>query len=73
MQKPETKANWKAIKTEIIHGLPEWSKDIPYQIKSIAIKDACLAVKEAKKKYKQTGLINKVRFRSRRNKIQSCC
>lgn len=72
LQKPETKANWKAIKTEIIHSLPEWAKDIPYQIKSMAIKDACLAVREAKKKYQQTGQINKVRFRSRRDKIQSC-
>ena len=52
--------------------MPEWSKDIPYQIKSIAIKDACTAVKEAKKKYKQTGQINKVKFRCRRDKIQSC-
>ena len=72
LQQPDTKANWKAIKTEIIQGLPEWSKEIPYQIKSIAIKDACLAVKAAKKKYKQTGQINKVKFRSRRDKIQSC-
>lgn len=52
--------------------MPEWSKEVPYQIKSIAIKDACLAVREAKKKYKQTGQINKVKFRSRRDKIQSC-
>ena len=52
--------------------MPKWSKEIPYQIKSIAIKDACLAVREAKKKYKQTGQINKVKFRSRRDKIQSC-
>ena len=31
-----------------------------------------MAVREAKKKYKQTGKIQKIRFRSRRNKIQSC-
>lgn len=72
LQCPGTKANWKAIKTGIIKSLPEWSKEIPYQIKSIAIKDACVAVREAKKKYKQTGVINKVKFRSRRDKIQSC-
>ncbi len=72
LQQPDTKANWKAIKIEIIHRLPEWSKDIPYQIKSIAIKDACLAVREAKKKYQKTGKINQVKFRSRRDKIQSC-
>ncbi|WP_424099885.1 RNA-guided endonuclease InsQ/TnpB family protein [Moorena producens] len=68
----ETKANWKAIKTDILNSLPEWCKVVPYQIKSIAIKDACTAVREAKKKYKKTGLINRVRFRSRKNPVQSC-
>ena len=68
----DTKANWKAIKTDIIKSLPHWAKEIPYQIKSIAIKDACTAVREAKKKYKKTGEIQKVKFRSRRDKIQSC-
>lgn len=72
LQQPDTKANWKAIKTGIICSLPEWSKEIPYQIKSIAVRDACLAVTAAKKKYKQTGQVQKVTFRSRRDKIQSC-
>ncbi len=72
LQQPGTKANWKAIKTDIIKSLPEWSKEIPYQIKSIAIKDACTAVKNAKKKYQQTGQVQSCKFRSRRDKIQSC-
>ena len=72
LQQPDTKANWKAIKTEIIRYLPDWAKEIPYQIKSMAIKDACTAVRFAKKKYKKTGKIQKVKFRSRRDKIQSC-
>ena len=72
LQQPVTKASWKAIKTDIIKSLPDWAKEIPYQIKSIAIKDACSAVKNAKKKYKQTGEIQKVKFRSRRDKVQSC-
>ena len=72
LQQPNTKANWKAIKTEIIRSLPDWAKEIPYQIKSMAIKDACTAVRLAKKKYKKTGKIQKVKFRSRRDKIQSC-
>ncbi|WP_293105462.1 helix-turn-helix domain-containing protein [Moorena sp. SIOASIH] len=41
----EVKANWKAIKTGILNDLPEWCKTVPYQIKSIAIKDACTAVR----------------------------
>jgi putative transposase len=71
LQQPETKANWKAIKTGILNNLPEWCKKVPYQIKSIAIKDACTAVSNAKKKYKQTGVIQQVKFRSRRDRMQS--
>jgi putative transposase len=72
LQQPDTQANWKAIKGGILDTLPEWCKEVPYQIKSIAIKDACTAVREAKKKYKLTGQTQKVKFRSRKDKIQSC-
>lgn len=72
LQQPETKANWKAIKTNIIQSLPDWAKPVPYQIKSIAIKDACTAVSNAKKKYKQTGQVQRVKFRSRKDRSQSC-
>ncbi|WP_424100218.1 helix-turn-helix domain-containing protein [Moorena producens] len=72
LQNGEVKANWKAIKTGILNDLPEWCKEVPYQIKSIAIKDACTAVREAKKNYKKTSQINRVRFRSRKNPVQSC-
>lgn len=67
LRQPDTKANWYEIKTGLIHNLPEWSKEVPYQIKSIGIKDACDAVKNAKLKFKQTGKIQKVKFRSRKN------
>lgn len=72
LENGEVKANWKAIKTGILNDLPEWCKAVPYQIKSIAIKDATAAVREAKKKYKKTGQVNRVRFRSRKNPVQSC-
>ncbi|NEP70242.1 MULTISPECIES: RNA-guided endonuclease TnpB family protein [Moorena] len=72
IQSGEVKANWKAIKTGILNDLPDWCKTVPYQIKSIAIKDACTSVREAKKKYKKTSQINRVKFRSRKNPTQSC-
>jgi putative transposase len=71
LQTPGTKANWKAIKTGILQSLPEWAKPVPYQIKSIAIKDACQAVKQAKKGFKNDGKIRKCRFRSRKDTQQS--
>jgi putative transposase len=72
LQEPDRKANWKAIKTGIINDLPEWAKEVPYQIKSIAVKDACEAVKNAQRKYQKTGEIQKVKFPSRKDKQQSC-
>lgn len=66
------KANWKAIKTGILNSLPDWCKPVPYQIKSIAIKDACKAVSNAKKKFKNGFGISKMRFRSRKDAVQSC-
>ena len=71
LQEPGTKANWMGIKTEILNGLPEWAKSVPFQIKSIAIKDACFAVKAAKKGFKKDGQIRKCRFRSRKDTKQS--
>ncbi|HEY9599719.1 MAG TPA: transposase, partial [Cyanophyceae cyanobacterium] len=56
----------------MLNSLPEWCREVPYQIKSLAIKDACTAVREAKKKYKLTGQIQNVKFRFRKDRIQSC-
>ena len=44
------KANWKAVKTVIIHGVPQRLKAAPYQVKSIAVRDACLAVSALKRR-----------------------
>ncbi len=71
LQQPDTKANWMAIKTEILNGLPDWAKPVPFQIKSIAIKDACAAVKAAKKGFGQDGQFRKCKFRSRKDTKQS--
>jgi putative transposase len=71
LQEAGTKANWKAIKTGILQSLPEWAKPVPYQIKSIAIKDACQSVKKAKADFKKTGKICRCQFRSRKDTKQS--
>ncbi|AFZ45050.1 transposase, IS605 OrfB family [Halothece sp. PCC 7418] len=72
LKQPETKANWKAIKGEILNSLPDWCSCVPYQIKSIAVKDACQAVSNAKKKCINGEGFNRVRFRSRKKPVQSC-
>ena len=72
LKQPGTKANWKSIKGEILKSLLEWSKETPYQIRSIAIRDACKAISAAKKKFKLTKVIQKVKFKSRKTPTQSC-
>ena len=72
LQDSSIKANWKTIKTDILNGLPDWCKTVPYQIKSIAIKDACKSVSNAKKKYKNGFGISRCLFRSRKDAVQSC-
>jgi putative transposase len=51
------------IKKYATRFLPEWTKDVPFQIKGIAIKEACQAFWNAK---------GKPKFRSRKNPEQSC-
>ena len=68
---PGTIASWLSIKTDILNSLPAWCKEVPYQIKSMAIKDACLAVSNAKKKFKGSGQFNQVKFKSRKDPRQS--
>ena len=46
------KAQWKAVKTPIIHSVPERLKAAPYQVKSVAVRDACLAMSALKRRNK---------------------
>ena len=71
LNETDTKANWKAIKTGIIHSLPDWAKEVPYQIKSVAIRDTCIAVREAKIKCQKTGEFQSVSFKSKRRPSDS--
>lgn len=72
LREPGSKAAWKSIKTAIIYGLPDWSEQAPYQVRSIAIRDACKAVTAAKKKCLSTCEVQRVSFRTRKSPIQSC-
>ncbi len=72
LQDGEVKANWFAVKPRIMDALPEWCNEVPYQIKNVAIRDACIATREAKQKYRKTLKIQRVKFRSRRDLVQSC-
>ena len=66
LKQPDTKASWMTIKKPIIDALPEWSKSVPYQVKSVAVKECCDAGSKAKKKCKNTGTFQKVHYRSKK-------
>src|SRR5712691_1357513 len=53
LKEPGTKAQWKTIKGGILASLPDWCATVPYQIKSLAIRDACKAVTQVKVLTKQ--------------------
>jgi putative transposase len=71
LQEPGTKASWMAVAPIILGGLPEWAKPVPYQIKKIAVKDACTAVRKAKRGFAKDKQIRKCRFRSRKDRQQT--
>ena len=64
---------WMDIATNtILPSLPEWAKDIPFQIKKMAVKEACDAYTEAKKKYLRTGEMSELHYKSRKSPRQTC-
>jgi len=63
---------WTEISKLIMADLPDWANEIPYQIKKIAVKDACDAYTNEKKKAKKNGKPFNLSFRSRKNPRQSC-
>lgn len=62
---------WQGIKAKIIKQLPNRYKEVPYQIKGDAVREAWQAVKNVKIKGKQTGERQNLRFQSRRMPTQS--
>jgi putative transposase len=64
---------WTDIATEVIlPSLPEWAKAIPFQIKKIAVKEACETFTGAKQKFRRTGEWSEMRFKSRKSPFQTC-
>lgn len=53
-----------------MRNMPDWSDSVPYQMKSVAVRDACQAVSLAKRKFKTKGQFNEVRFRSKKSPDQ---
>jgi putative transposase len=64
---------WTDIATNIIlPALPAWADEIPFQIKKMAVKEACDNSTATKQKYRRTGEISELRFKSRKSPVQTC-
>lgn len=60
------------LKKQLLALTPDRFKSVPYQIKAIAVKDACTAFSQQKLKAKRTGKPFKMSFKSRKSPKQSC-
>jgi len=64
--------SWMDIKKIFTQTLPEWTKDVPFQIKGIAVKEAVEAFWATLKAHKgKKGKIS-FHFRSWKDPVQSC-
>jgi putative transposase len=64
---------WTDIAKDIIFpALPEWAREIPFQIKKMAVKEACDTFTGAKQKYRRTGALSELHFKSRKAPQQTC-
>ncbi len=72
LRQPGTVANRLSIQKGILSRCPAWALCTPYTIKQMAIDDACQAVMLAKREYAKTGQIQKVSFRRKRDREDSC-
>jgi len=66
------RGKWTDIANMIIGDLPDFCREIPYQIKKVAVRDACKALTTNKMKAKKTGIGFSLRLKSRKHPRQSC-
>ena len=71
LKQPGTKANWMEIRFWLLKNLPDWCDEVPFQVKAEAVHDACKAVKNAKRRYRETKRISHVSFRCRKDAAQT--
>lgn len=64
-------ADFYGIKKWLVPSLPDYTQEVPRSVRDGAVSDACMAVKEAKRKCLKTGDFQKVKFRSRRDPVQT--
>lgn len=59
-----SKPDWLAVKSWMLKDLPAWMDNVPYQVKAIAVRDACM-------NFTQSGKTGTARFRARNSAKQT--
>ena len=59
-----SKPDWLAVKSWMLKDLPAWMENVPYQVKAIAVRDACM-------NFTQSGKTGTARFRARNSAKQT--
>ena len=72
--KEKTEINWMAVAKQLLQSLADkdFVKEVPYQIKKIAVKDCYTAYIVNCKKCKKQGVPFKLKYKTRKNPKQSC-
>jgi putative transposase len=70
LRKEGTKAYLKEVRLLQSNSTKEWEMDCPQRIREHAFNDACNAVKNAKSKFKKTGIFQCVDFRKKKDTVQ---
>lgn len=64
--------HWMGSAKTLLAELPDWAKEVPYQVKKMAVSDAYKARSNGISKFKKTGEPFALKFRSLKNPQQSC-
>ena len=65
--------HWTVVKAQMLLDLPEWLASVPYQVKSMAVSDACDSLSRGKLAVKRGQVVRfSLGFKSRREPKQSC-
>ena len=62
---------WKVYAPDLLKTLPEWTANCPRHIRAGAVMDAQKAVTAARRKWKETGEPQRVKFRRKKNNTKS--
>ena len=72
LPKEERQSHWMGAAKIILASLPDWAKDIPYQVKKIAVEDAYKSFSNGIRKFKKENKPFQLQYRSRKDTKQSC-